>query len=258
MRYRLALAGIDWRSLRRTVATYPAYCRSRRLFATAMKDATDPLPLGMDCWCLHDRQASAGSIRTHYFHQDLLVARRIRSLAPHRHIDIGSRVDGFVAHVASFREIEVIDIRPPEDQIPGITFLQADLMQALPVAMRGCTDSLSCLHALEHFGLGRYGDPIDPDGHLRGLENLRMMLSPGGRLHLSLPMGPSRVEFNAHRVFSLPHILKLLSEAFRVERFSYVDDLGCLHDDQSFNGSEAEASYECRFGCAIIEAVALS
>lgn len=62
-------------------------------------------------------------------------------------------------------------------------------------------DSLSCLHALEHFGLGRYGDPIDPQGFVRGLANMARLLKPGGVFYLSTPIGAERVEFSANRVF---------------------------------------------------------
>lgn len=44
---------------------------------------------------------------------------------------------------------------------PSAKFKQADLVRPVE-GMAGYCDSLSCLHALEHFGLGRYGDPIDP------------------------------------------------------------------------------------------------
>jgi hypothetical protein len=40
-------------------------------------------------------------------------------------------------------------------------------------------DSISCLHALEHFGLGRYGDRLDPNGHETGFLKLLDMLKPG-------------------------------------------------------------------------------
>ena len=50
---------------------------------------------------------SAGESQGHYFHQDLLVANQIFLNSPERHIDIGSRIDGFVARVAAFREIEI-------------------------------------------------------------------------------------------------------------------------------------------------------
>ena len=72
----------------------------------------------------------AGTAKGHYFHQDLIVAQQIYSANPKVHIDVGSRIDGFVAHVASFRTIKIIDIRPLErSQHPNIEFLQHDLMR---------------------------------------------------------------------------------------------------------------------------------
>jgi hypothetical protein len=96
----------------------------------------------------------------------------------------------------------VFDVRPVTARVPGVIFTQADLMQA-PEAMSagGCCDSLSCLHALEHFGLGRYGDPLDAQGYRRGLANLANLLERGGTLYLSVPVGAERVEFNANWVF---------------------------------------------------------
>jgi hypothetical protein len=73
----------------------------------------------------------------------------------------------------------------------------------------GYCDSLSCLHALEHFGLGRYGDPIDPSGHEKGVRNMAALLKPGGTFYLSTPIGRERVEFNANRVFDPRTILRL-------------------------------------------------
>ena len=180
---------------------------------------------------LDDYRAQAGTASGHYFHQDLLVATRIQQAAPRRHIDVGSRVDGFVAHVASFRAIEVIDIRPLAN--PGherIRFLQCDMMAA-GAGFEAICDSLSCLHALEHFGLGRYGDPINPDGHLQGFEGLQRMLEPGGRLYLSVPIGRSGVHFNAHRVFAAAEVLGWARGQFDLEHFDYVDDAGVLHRD---------------------------
>jgi hypothetical protein len=151
--------------------------------------------------CLHDWFEEGGTSKSDYFWQDLYVARKIHAAAPPRHVDVGSRLDGFVAHVAAFREIEVFDIRPITTLIPGIQFRQADLTEPCDAYSDYC-ESLSCLHALEHFGLGRYGDPIDAQGHLKGLVNMVSMLKPGGTLYLSIPIGIERVEFNAHRIFN--------------------------------------------------------
>jgi len=129
---------------------------------------------------LYDFKDVAGVAKGHYFHQDLLVASFISKENPSRHIDVGSRIDGFVAHVASFRQIEIIDVRELGDiGHSQVSFLQRDMMVSDP-KFNEITDSLSCLHTIEHFGLGRYGDPIDPDGYLRGFQNLVDMLKPGG------------------------------------------------------------------------------
>ena len=203
----------------------PRYMRDLRQWRRNGGNVTTLFPV------LSDWQDQAGSASGAYFHQDLLVARKVFTANPRRHIDVGSRVDGFVAHLAVFREVEVLDIRPLQSRIPNIRFLQADLMHSVET-LRTCTDSLSCLHALEHFGLGRYSDPIDPQGHLKGFRSLIDMLEPQGRLYLSFPVGVPAVEFNAHRVFDAAEPLSWPgSELLELERFDYVDDAGDLHED---------------------------
>ena len=173
--------------------------------------------------CYEDKKDNAGRLMLHYFFQDIFVAQQIFKNKPVRHIDIGSRVDGFVAHVATFREVEVFDIRPLEITVPNIRFTQADLMN-LDDKNIACTDSVSCLHALEHFGLGRYGDPISYDGYLEGFKNITKLLKSGGTLYFSVPMGVQRIEFHAHRVFSFNYLFQIVSQNFSVDSFSYVND----------------------------------
>lgn len=200
-----------------------------------------------------DRSDPCGKSTGHYFHQDLLVARRICQAQPNVHLDIGSRMDGFVAHVASFRELYVLDIRAIQSHVPNVTFVQCDILGDIPGKLVGFADSVSSLHALEHFGLGRYGDPLRYDGHLRGLANIGRILQPGGTLYLSVPIGPQRIEFNAHRVFSTRYLLTLLSMDYAVERFSYVDDKGDLHEDVALTDEAVDTSFGCRYGCGIFE-----
>jgi hypothetical protein len=176
-----------------------------------------------------DFDKQAGTASGHYFHQDLLVASFIHESNPIRHIDIGSSIEGFVSHVASFRKIEIIDIRPLTIAAhPQIVFTQGNLMSPDASLLEAC-DSLSCLHALEHFGLGRYNDPIDPQGHIKGFANLHKMLKPGGTLYISFPVGEKAVHFNAHRVFDPEEILEWSINKFNLERFDFVDDNGDLH-----------------------------
>jgi SAM-dependent methyltransferase len=207
---------------------------------------------------LMDKYAGSGTAKGAYFHQDLLVAHRIFENNPKEHIDVGSRVDGFVAHVASFRSIKVMDIRPLDSTIKNISFVQQDFMAPLREELIDSCDSLSCLHALEHFGLGRYGDPINYNGHIVGLENLSKLLKPGGKLYFSVPIGlPQRIEFHAHRIFSIKYLLAYFEGKYRIDNFWYVDDEGKLHENVILKGQEIEKNYGCKGngteGCGIFE-----
>lgn len=197
--------GLNLRALFLSMRGLPRYTRAWLKFRRGYAGHLVFVP------CLHDWYEEAGSTRNEYFWQDFLVARWIFDARPARHVDVGSRVDGFVGHVAVFREIEVFDVRPIEAKIENIRFTQADLMSSigLPEMPGGYCDSLSCLHALEHFGLGRYGDPIDPLGHEKGLANMAHLLRRGGIFYLSVPIGRECVEFNANRIFDPRTILAL-------------------------------------------------
>lgn len=195
---------------------------------------------------LGDFDESAGTANGHYFHMDLLVARFIADAKPKRHLDVGSRIDGFVAHVAAFRAIEIMDIRPLAiPSHPQIRFVQGDLMRPQSDTI-GQVDSLSCLHVLEHIGLGRYGDPIDPSGHRLAFSNLVELVAPGGTFYFAAPVGRGKVMFNAHRVFD-PAVVPLWeAQRLEVERFDYVDDTGALH----VNAEPADAA-GLEYGCGI-------
>ena len=221
-----------------------------RSFKSLVKDSSE-FPIKASCPVFIDKKAEAGSFRD-YFIQDLYMAQKIFKANPRKHVDIGSRIDGFVANVASFREIELLDIRDVKSKIPNVSFKQADLMNAESIESNYC-DSISCLHALEHFGLGRYGDPIDPDGHLKGYKNITKMLISGGTFYFSVPIGPQRIEFNGHRVFSLPYLLKMVSQDYDVVSFSYIDDLFHLHQDVDIHSKQSDTSYGCNFGIALFE-----
>ena len=199
---------------------------------------------------LDDYKASAGSASGHYFHQDLLVASFIKKDNPIKHIDIGSRIDGFVAHVASFREIDVMDIRNLEiSEHKNINFIQKDMMDKNSLE-ENITDSISCLHAIEHFGLGRYGDKIDINGHINGFNNIIKMLKSGGKLYISFPIGKrNEIHFNAHRVFHHNDIFNWNESLDNIilERFDFVDDRGKLNLNKNLNTD----CKEIKFGCGI-------
>jgi hypothetical protein len=211
------------------------------------QDKTRLFPIRKFYPCFTDRFSSSGTAKGDYFHQDLLVARRVFMNAPQTHYDVGSMVNGFVAHVASFRKIFVLDIRPLQSKVDNIVFEQQDFIVPLKETLKECTDSLSCLHALEHFGLGRYGDPIDYKGYLKGLENLYLMLKPEGKFYFSVPIGKQRIEFNAHRVFSVKYLLELFNGKFNIEHFSFVDNKGDLHENAELKEENIMANFGCDY-----------
>lgn len=221
-----------------------------RKFKSMMKDSE--FPIADSYPILSERSESAGATKSSYFVQDLYVAQKIFENNPQKHVDIGSRIDGFVAHVASFRKIELLDIRKMESKIKNVSFKQADLMDSGNLPIDYC-DSISSLHALEHFGLGRYGDPIDPEGHIKGFNNITKILKSSGIFYFSVPMGRQRIEFNAHRVFGMPYLLKLVRKDYDIMSFAYIDDESDLHTDVDLTDENINKTFGCEYGCAIFE-----
>ena len=250
----MVMMGIDPIKFIHFARGVPFYIKDRKTLIKQQQSSNINFPLGKPYPILNERFSESGSASGHYFHQDLLVARKIFINQPILHVDIGSRIDGFVAHVASFRKIEVFDIRALTDKIPNISFIQSDLMGKIDDSLIDYTDSISCLHALEHFGLGRYGDPVKYDGYLDGLNNINKILKKSGRFYFSVPIGSQRIEFNAHRVFSLQYLIELFAGNYKIDTFSYVDDKGDLHENISLEDkSDVDNNFECNYGCGIFE-----
>lgn len=225
----LGLFGIDVKRLYRTLIGLPPFVRDALKYRAAA--AAGPFAIRMSELrpALGDQLEQAGNAYGQYFYQDLWAARRIFANRPDRHVDIGSRIDGFIAHLLVFMDVEVIDIRPLNSAVAGLTFHKADASRLADFADMSIP-SLSCLHAAEHFGLGRYGDPIDSDAPFRVMAELQRMLAPGGRLYFSVPVGRERVCFNSHRVFSPETVLRALRD-LRLVSFSVVDDEGRFLED---------------------------
>ena len=225
--------GFAPRVLLRSLRGLPTYIRDLRRYRDRNRLSSFQFSVRDAFPILTDMEAGAGIAGGHYFHQDLWAARRIFERRPERHVDIGSRVDGFVAHLLVFMPVTAIDIRPIESDIAGLTFVQDDATQLAEVPSNSIV-SLSSLHVAEHFGLGRYTDPVDPEACFRFMSALERVLAPGGRLYFSVPVGRERVEFNAHRVFAPQTILNSFP-ALVLRSFSFVGDDGRLYEDRALS-----------------------
>lgn len=179
-----------------------------------------------------DKYAKAGTIDD-YFQQDLWAAKLIYKSGVKRQFDIGSRIDGFIAHLLAMDiDVTVIDVRefPGETEKLHTIVDDATYLKQIPDES---IESMSALCSLEHFGLGRYGDPIDSEACFKCFDAIQRKLKKGGRLYISVPVGSERVEFNAHRVFYASTIIECFSD-MKLEEFSctangvlesYIEDI---------------------------------
>jgi len=213
----------------KSVAGVPRFLRDLRAYEAAWSQG-QPFPIDVRALApiVTETTDPAGGAKGDYFHQDLWAARRIFRKRPSRHLDVGSRIDGFIAHLLCFMDVQVVDIRPLRSAVAGLEFVQADATR-LDRFASDSVESLSSLHAVEHFGLGRYGDPVDPDAWRRAALELSRVLAPGGTLYFSVPVGVERLVFNAHRVFDPRRILDTFAD-LKLTAFAAVDDGGGLVD----------------------------
>jgi len=165
---------------------------------------------------LRDFDESAGSADGHYFWQDLICANWINVDNPEKHFDVGSRIDGFIAHLLSFRTVTQLDIRPMKVRIPNLEIVLGDAQKDLS-RFKSSFDSVSSLHSIEHFGLGRYNDELDSKGHEKGLKNIASCVKTGGTLYISFPIGSAKVEFNAQRIIDPEWPITLLNDFDLIE-----------------------------------------
>jgi hypothetical protein len=174
-----------------------------------------------DFWpCLTDKTPETDFER-HYVYHLAWAARCVRDIAPERHIDIGSRLF-FPAILSAFVPTDFYDYRPADIAISGLGSYKGDLTN-LPFKDNELS-SVSCLHTLEHIGLGRYGDPIDPNGDLTAMKELSRVVAPGGSLLIALPMGKDmRIQFNAHRIYTYDQMVAYFPD-FIVKNFAYIPE----------------------------------
>ena len=182
----------------------------------------------------------------HYFFQGAWLARRLAAARPALHVDIGSSV--LTLSVASATtEIVFLDYRPLRSRLSGLHGVAGDITR-LPLRS-GSLGSLSSLHVIEHIGLGRYGDPLDPQGSVKAAAELARVVAPGGRLYLSVPVGRERICFNAHRVFH-PESIVAMFAPLKLEQFALVDDSGDFHE-----GANMTDGHALDYGCGLFEFV---
>lgn len=196
---------------------------------------------------------SSSKINRHYWFQDIYVASKI--IATHNelpksvHVDIGSRVEGFITSLISAKiNLIFADINLPPVPFPGTTTTRIDLQEMTPIQFEN-VNSVSSLHVIEHLGLGKYGDKIDALGHRKVFEDFSAVLATGTRLYLSSPVSHSPgVIFNAGRHLD-PN--EMLNDA--TNNGFIIDEVAIVQDDWTFDiNPTQEQLYQSEYGCLIL------
>lgn len=155
--------------------------------------------------CLADA-GRATRVDRHYVYHTAWAARLLARLQPARHYDFSS-LHYFATLVSAFVPVTYCEFQPGGIRLPGLRSLAANLL-SLPF-VDDSLPSMSCMHVLEHLGLGRYGDPLDPQADRKAAAELRRVLTPGGMLIVVVPVGRPALRFNAHRVYSHGQVLDM-------------------------------------------------
>lgn len=168
------------------------------------------------------------------------AARILAKLKPDKHVDISSSLY-FASIVSAFVPIEFYEYRPRDLPFSGLRCNVGNLMSlSFP---DNSVQSLSCMHVVEHIGLGRYGDKIDPDGDLKAIAELKRVLR--GNLLFVVPIGESLLQFNAHRIYSYSQVMSYFEDLELVE-FTLIPDKGTIIKNATKSMAD-EQGYGC--GC---------
>jgi hypothetical protein len=190
---------------------------------------------------LNDKTLST-PFNSHYIYHPAWAARIVKKINPKKHIDISSTLN-FCAIVSAFVPIEFYDYRPAKLNLGNLKTFHCDLTKLK--FKSNSIKSLSCMHTIEHIGLGRYGDPIDPNGDIKAINELKRVTAKSGNLLIVVPIGKSKIEFNAHRIYSYKQIISYFQE-FNLENFSLVTD------DPNFKfieGASEKLANSQNYGC---------
>ena len=171
--------------------------------------------------CFND-DTTTTAFDAHYIYHPAWAARIIKHINPSRHIDISSTLH-FCSILSAFINTEFYDYRPAKLTLSNLKSSDADLTNLFFES--NSVESISCMHTIEHIGLGRYGDLLDPEGDFKAIAELQRVTKVKGHLLLVTPIGQPRIQFNAHRVYSFELINNLFSN-FELKNFSLITDDG--------------------------------
>lgn len=194
--------------------------------------------------CLGDN-VKQDTFDRHYVFHCAWAARVLKKIKPNFHIDISSSIN-FITIASAFIPIKFYDYRPLKINLQGLETDFADL-ENLNFDDES-VESISCMHVIEHIGLGRYGDRLDYNGDLKAIKELKRVVKNNGNLILVVPIsGEDKIQFNAHRVYRYATIIDYFSN-FELIEFSLIRDDRFIENPFIQNATENDANAQV-YGC---------
>lgn len=103
------------------------------------------------------------------------------------------------------------------------------------------------ISSFEHDGLGRYGDPLDPNGDIKAMKKMKEILKSQGLFFLSVPVGIDTLTWNAHRIYGRIRLPLLLDGWELIDSFGFNDNL--LNSDTNKGMSYIQPIFVLRNKC---------
>lgn len=99
-------------------------------------------------------------------------------------------------------------------------------------------DAIISISSIEHDGLGRYGDPINPVGDFEAMQKMKAMLHKNGLLFLAVPVGRDRLWWNVHRIYGR------LRFPLLIEGWNLIDSFGFRNEDLERDLGDAASGHQ--------------
>jgi hypothetical protein len=197
--------------------------------------------------CL-DEDTDISGFDTHYLYHVAWALRKIFKYAPERHTDISSAVN-FSACLSALIPTTFIDYRPADIKLSNLDCAKGDLSDTSSWEAEKF-ESVSCMHVVEHIGLGRYGDNLDVMDDLKAMATLKKIVKAGGKLYFVVPTGRPAVFFNAHRVYLASKIIEYFSDQFTLDEFYFIPG---PQNQAPLTNCSFEYTLQFMYGCGCFE-----
>ena len=204
---------------------------------------TDMLPI-------LDEDSSVMSFDSHYVYHTGWASRVLKEIGTSKLVDISSSIM-FCSAVSAFIKVEHYDIRKTDFNLPGIECGQENLLNLS--FNNNSIECLSCMHVIEHVGLGRYGDEININDDKTAANELIRVLSKNGFLLVVLPLGErSKIRFNAHRIYTFEIVINMFY-GLTIKEFSFYNDTTNEFKKNALPSDILGSEYGC--GCFVFQKI---